>query len=191
VKIRRLKIRNVLLILSAVTIPAAAAEYSLPLTPDNTKIEWTPGDVLHTVHGTFSLKSRTITFDPDSGKAGGQVVVDVASGKSGSEARDRRMHANVLESAKYPEAVFYSRPDGKLEVPGTSNMKLYGVFRIHGADQETAMDVQTKSGEDRMDATIAFDVPYVAWGMKVPSTFILKVNKSVRLGIKVSGALSH
>ncbi|HVW87362.1 MAG TPA: YceI family protein, partial [Bryobacteraceae bacterium] len=86
------------LLLALLAIPAFAADYSLQLTPDNTNIDWTLGDVLHTVHGTFRLKHGAITFDPDTGKAAGEVVVDVQSGESGSGARDRRMHANVLES---------------------------------------------------------------------------------------------
>ncbi len=64
------------------------------------------------------------------------------------------MHSGVLESAKYPEAFVPDRVDGKLAVPGTSNVKLHGIFRIHGGDHETTMDVQTRSGPDQIDATI-------------------------------------
>ena len=85
---------------------ASAADYSFELKPDNTKIQFTLEDALHTVHGSFSLKRGTIDFSTDTGKASGQVVIDATSGESGSNARDSRMHANVLESKKYPEAVF-------------------------------------------------------------------------------------
>ena len=59
---------------------AAARCLFLPLSafwisPENTKIEWTLSDVLHAVHGTFQLKSGSVHFDPDRGKAGGDVVV--------------------------------------------------------------------------------------------------------------------
>jgi len=40
--------------------PAFCGEYSLQLTPDNTRIEWTLSDVLHAVHGTFELKRGTM-----------------------------------------------------------------------------------------------------------------------------------
>ena len=180
-----------LLTLAAFAIPACAARYSLELKPENTNLAWTLGDVLHTVHGTFNLKSGVIDFETDTGAASGRVVIDVTSGDSGSDARDRKMHANVLESAKYPEAVFTpDRLEGKLTVPGTSNVKLEGVFLIHGVEHRMTMTVEAKATEDYVNASIAFDVPYVAWGMKDPSNFILKVNKIVQFSVHSAGALT-
>ncbi len=177
--------------LLAGAIPACAARYSLTLKPDDTKLAWTLGDVLHTVHGTFRLKRGAIDFDTETGAASGRVVIDVTSGNSDNEARDRRMHANVLESAKYPEAVFTpDRIEGRLAVPGASKVKLHGVFVIHGATHEITMDVEAKAADDRMNAAISFEVPYVAWGMKDPSNFLLKVNKSVQFSFEWDGVLS-
>jgi polyisoprenoid-binding protein YceI len=185
-----MKIGSSLVLLAALAAPAFCSEYSLQLTPDNTTILWTLTDVLHAVHGTFELKRGSIRFDPDSGKAGGQVVVDIASGESGGRARDRRMHKTVLESSKYADALFTpDRLEGKLAMPGTSNLKLHGMFRIHGAEHELTMDVQAKIESQRITAEIAFDVPYVAWGMKNPSTLILKVGKKVQVAIHASTAL--
>ena len=179
-----------LLALAAFAIPAFAADYSFDLKPETTKIQWTLGDVLHTVHGTFKLKRGRIDFDPETGKASGQVVVDVASGDSGSEARDHRMHANVLESAKYPEAVFApGRVEGTLAVPGASSVKVHGTFTIHGAVHEVTMNVETTATGDQLRTTMAFEIPYVAWGMKDPSNILLKVNKSVQMSIETTGAL--
>jgi polyisoprenoid-binding protein YceI len=181
---------RILLSLAIVTVPALPAQYSFELTPENTKIQWTLSDVLHTVHGTFNLKRGRIDFDTDNNKASGQMVVDVASGNSGSEARDHRMHANVLESAKYPEATFIpDRIDGALAVPGTSTLKLHGTFTIHGATHEITMDIQTKADSNQINATLAFEIPYVAWGMKDPSNFLLKVNKTVSVSIESAGTL--
>jgi polyisoprenoid-binding protein YceI len=183
-------LRTFSLLLALTAAPACAADYVITLKPDNTKIHFTLADVLHTVNGTFALKSGTIVFDPDSGKASGKVVVDVAGGESGSEARDKRMHANVLESAKYPEATFApSRIDGAVPLQGTSNVKLYGVFTIHGASHEVMMDTRVTTTSDKLDATIQFDIPYVSWGMKDPSNFLLKVNKTVHLTIDIAAPL--
>ena len=129
-----------------------------------------------------------VTFDPDSGKAGGSVVVDVASGESGSGARDSRMHANVLESAKYPEAVFLpDRVEGKLAPEGLSALKIHGLFRIHGGEHEVTMDAQAMVTGGVVSGDVTFDIPYVAWGMKDPSNFLLRVGKTVRMNIHVSG----
>jgi polyisoprenoid-binding protein YceI len=185
-----MRIKNAFLALAVFVLPAFAADYSLDLRPENTKVQWTLGDVLHTVHGTFKLKQGTIDFNTESGKASGEVVVDVASGNSGSDARDSGMHANVLESAKYPEAVFVPfRVEGTLSVPGTSNVKVHGTLTIHGAAHEVTMEVQSTTTAGQIRATMSFEIPYVAWGMKDPSHFILKVNKTVQLSIEAVGPL--
>jgi polyisoprenoid-binding protein YceI len=168
-----------------------AADYRLQLNSDTTQVNWTLGDVLHTVHGTFKLKRGEILFDPETGKAGGQVIVDATSGNSGSGARDGRMHKNVLESAKYPEIVFTpDRVEGKIDMAGASDVKLHGTFRIHGADHELTAQVHVIAKPDQMDSTIKFEVPFVAWGMKDPSTLFLKVNKTVEIEMQSSGRVS-
>jgi polyisoprenoid-binding protein YceI len=167
-----------------------AAEYRVELKPENTKVAWTLSDVLHTVHGTFVLKQGRVEFDTQSGKVTGQAVVDVLSGDSGSEARDKKMHAKVLESVQFPEAIFTpDRMEGTVAVPGSSTCKLHGMFSLHGAVHEMTMDVQTNATADHINITMSFDVPYVAWGLKDPSTFVLKVGKSVHVSIETSGAL--
>src|ERR1700730_2135863 len=83
-------------LLGAATIPAQ--ETALQIDPDRTKVEFTLGDVLHTVHGTFLLTRGNIRFDTATGKASGELVVDATSGESGSSARDKRMHSNILQS---------------------------------------------------------------------------------------------
>jgi hypothetical protein len=55
-----------------------------------------PGGLLHTAHGTFKVKDATVRFDPASGRASGQIGVDVRSGETGESARDRQMHDSVL-----------------------------------------------------------------------------------------------
>jgi hypothetical protein len=42
-----------------------------------------------------------------------------------------------------------------------------------------------------LDAEIKFEVPFVAWGMKDPSTLILRVNKSVEIVLRATGRLSQ
>ena len=185
-----MKIQGILSSLLLLAMPALGAQYTLDLQPANTKVLFTLPDALHTVHGSFNLKGGNIDFDTETGKASGQVAVDVTSGNSGSDARDSRMHANVLESKKYPEAVFApDRVEGTLSVPGSSSVKVHGTFTIHGAAHEMTMDVHLSCTPEQAHATMSFDLPYVAWGMKDPSNFLLKVNKSAQMTIDTSGSL--
>ncbi len=186
-----MSVRNVLLVafvLAAVDCRAASL-LSLELDPAKTEVQFTLHDVLHTVHGTFKLKKGSIHWDPDSGKASGEIVVDVTSGDSGSSARDSRMHKQVLESQRYPEATFTAdRVDGKLAPQGQSQLEVHGVLKIHGADHELTLHFQVDRAGGQYAASTHFTIPYVQWGMKDPSNFVLKVDKTVDMDIKTATA---
>jgi polyisoprenoid-binding protein YceI len=158
-----------------------------PLAVDSTQttVEFTLGSVLHTVHGEFHLKRGTLSFDPLSGKISGELVVDAASGESGNAARDKRMHAAILESAKYPEIAFRpDRVDGKVAPDGKSQVQLHGVFTIHGAEHEILFPATVDAASGQYTVSGAFEVPYVSWGMKNPSTLLLRVNDKVAITIR-------
>jgi polyisoprenoid-binding protein YceI len=175
-----------LVLLAPLVLPAA--EYRFEMNPQTTNIEWTLGATLHTVHGTFKLKRGEIRFDTANGKASGEVVVDAASGESGNHSRDNRMRSHVLESEKYPEVSFIpDRFEGTVDMAGTSDVKLHGVFRIHGESHELTIPVPVTARENQLDAKLNFDVPFVAWGMKDPSTMFLRVAKSVHIEIHGTG----
>ncbi len=174
------------LAVTAAGSPAATLS-SINLDPAKTDVQFTVHDVLHTVHGTFKLKKGSISFDPDSGQASGEIVVDVTSGASGSDARDSRMHKEILESRRYPEATFTpGRVDGKLAQQGSSQMDVHGVFKIHGVDHELTLHFQVERAGDQYTASTHFVIPYVQWGMKNPSNFLLKVDKTVDMDIKTT-----
>lgn len=157
----------------------------LEFDPAQTKVEFTLADVLHTVQGTFKLKQGGIRIDAATGAVSGEIVVDATSGDSGSGARDRRMHANILDSGRYPEIVF--RPDrleGTVPKQGAASLKMHGMFRIHGADHEITLPVEVEAGDGQYTATLHFVVPYVQWGMKNPSTLILRVSDKVNITVK-------
>ena len=164
--------------------PTLGQEIALDLDPARTIVEFTLADVLHTVHGNFKLKHGAIRFDPATGKISGEVVVDAASGESGSPARDRRMHKNILESERYPEIVFTpDHVEGTVAPVGVSQVQVHGTFRIHGAGHELTLPVQVRIANGQATATTHFTVPYVKWGMKNPSNLFLRVSEKVDIGI--------
>lgn len=170
---------------------ACAQETTVVLDPAATRVDFTLGDVLHTVRGSFHLKSGAITFDPASGRASGAMIVDARSGDSGSAARDRRMHQNILESERYPEIVFVpDRIEGPVAVAGPSTVKVHGVFTIHGTPHELTLPVQVAFSPSGLSVNTNFVVPYVSWGIKNPSTFLLRVDKTVEIAIHATGRLA-
>jgi polyisoprenoid-binding protein YceI len=180
----------VLTLLAALAISSAAQSTAFQLDPTQTSVKFTLGDVLHTVHGTFHLKRGALQFEPASGKISGEIVVDAKSGESGSGARDRKMHKEVLESEQYPEIAF--RPDrieGAVASQGKSSVKVHGMFNIHGVDREIIVPADVDMSSDRWTATVHFTVPYEKWGMKNPSTLFLRVNDSVEIDLVAAGSV--
>lgn len=160
-------------------------QVTVRLEPVNTHVAFTLGAALHTVHGTFRLKSGAITFDPATGKAEGTLVVDAASGQSGNHSRDSKMNREVLEVEKFPEITFTAHDVvGKLADTGPSHLEVRGVFRIHGQDHSLVLAVDVQSEAGVAEAITKFEVPYVAWGMKNPSVMFLKVSDKVEIAIQ-------
>lgn len=171
------------LLAAADSIPAT--ETVLEIDPALTKVGFTLADVLHTVHGTFTLKRGTIRFDPLTGKASGELVVDAASGNSGSPVRDRRMNASILEANRYPEIAFRpDRVDGRVAPQGTSQIELHGIFLIHGTEHQITLPLQVEASGGKYNASGRFAVPYVKWGMKNPSTLLLRVSDKVEIDVQ-------
>ena len=165
-----------------------AQQIQVTLDPTQTKIEWTLGDVLHTVHGTFKLKSGMVMYDAKSGDASGSIIVDATSGESGNHSRDKKMHKDVLESGPYPEFTFFPKHlTGGVTEQGTSNIQVEGTFRIHGADHDLTLSIPVQKNGDEIRATTSFAVPYQAWGMKNPSTLFLKVDDKVGVSLSTVG----
>ena len=174
-----------------ISIAALAQQTQITLDPAQTKVSWTLGDVLHTVEGTFKLKSGNIVFDPKTGDASGQIVVDAKSGESGNDKRDAKMQKEVLESSRYPEITFLPKHvTGNVPTQGSSALQVQGIFRIHGGDHEMTLSFAVQAEGSRATATTKFVVPYEAWGMKNPSVMFLKVENKVEISISAVGTVS-
>ncbi len=174
-------------LLSSRLLIAAAApgqEIVLDLDTARTTVQFTLADVLHTVHGDFKVKHGVIRFDPATGKISGEVAVDAASGESGSDGRDSRMHKNILESGRFQDILFVpDRVEGTVAPQGSSQVQVYGKFQIHGAAHDIMVPVQVQITDGKATAKMHFTIPYVKWGMKNPSTFLLRVSDKVDIDI--------
>jgi len=165
-----------------------AREVDITLDPAKTQIRWTLGDVLHTVHGTFKLKSGSVHLDLQTGVMTGLLVADATSGESGNTARDQQMHQRILESSRYQTITF--RPahlKGSFDPTKDQPLTVDGVFNLHGQDHPLQLPVNVHPHSNEMSLATHFDVPYVQWGLKDPSTFILRVDKDVSIDIEATG----
>ncbi|MGA3293372.1 MAG: YceI family protein [Candidatus Acidiferrales bacterium] len=196
----RTAVRSVVFFAAVCTLALAPAlraqEAVVTLDPAATKIDFTLGATLHTVHGTFKLKSGEIRFDPATGKASGAVIVDATSGYTDNSSRDKKMHAEILESAKFPEILFMpnhvSGPLGDLLFgKGTAQLQVAGVIRLHGQDHDVTLAISVEPATNgQLHAAARFAVPYIQWGLKNPSTFVLRVSDTVNLDIDAAARIA-
>ncbi len=185
-----------MVVLSALPQHAApqtpASEIVLGIDPSQSKVHWTLGSTVHTVHGSFAFKKGTVQLDTSTGKASGEIVVDAASGNSGNDGRDKKMHKEVLESGRYAEVIF--RPDrveGKITPQGIFTVQVHGLFVLHGSEHELTVPVQAEFAGDHWTGSAKFNVPFIDWGLKNPSNFFLKVNHAVEIDLELKGSLQN
>ncbi len=168
-----------------------AEELAVELDPAKTQIAFVLTDVLHTVRGTFQLKQGHITFDPATGAVAGDVIVDAASGNSGSATRDKRMTKDILEAQRYHEVRFTpTKLAGPVSLSSPSTVQVTGLFLIHGQTHEITIPMQVEVSQQELKATGKLIVPYVEWGMKNPSNFLLKVNDKVEISLTAVGQVT-
>jgi len=182
-----------LLILCALlhALLAQAQQKTFTLDPTQTTVNFTVDSTLHTVHGDFRLKRGSIQFDNATGQAGGEIVVDSASGLSGSDGRDKKMHKDILESPKYSDIVFTPQHmKGTVAAEGKSQIEVEGVLTMHGKSKPATMPlkVQLQGGAGTADSS--FTVKYLEYGMKNPSTFILRVSDKVEIHVHATGRMA-
>jgi polyisoprenoid-binding protein YceI len=189
------KIRGILatlVILGAQLALAQNRSLKVLLDPAQTEIHWKLGG-LHPTHGTFKLKSGEFLFNPATGIAEGEILVDATTGESGNPDRDKRMHDEVLESNRYPAIFFHpTQIKGSFKSgEGTQELQGEGTFNIHGADHPLELPLKVQVAAGMVTATTRFTVPYVEWGMKNPSKFLVRVSKQVEIEVTAKGTIKQ
>lgn len=177
----------------AVTATSVAAQqYAVTLDPAQTTIVYALDSTLHTVHGTFKLKSGEIHFDSSTGKASGVIVVDATTGDSGNDSRDKKMHQQILESKKYPEITFTPQKiTGTFNPQAASQLTLDGIFQLKGQDHPLTATIAVDLPQGAaLHATVHFTIPYVKWGLKDASTWLLKASDTVALEMQATAKLT-
>jgi polyisoprenoid-binding protein YceI len=188
-----MKTRLVVLCAVALSLSRTAASQSVfELDTQQSRVTFTLPATMHTVHGTFAVKSGTVRFDPRSGTATGTIVLDATSGRTGNDGRDRKMHREILESGKFPEiGLTVRRLTGEVPTEGRSQVTMEGTIALHGASHAVSLTVPIEVHGGQATGSASFAVPYVAWGLKNPSTFLLHVSETVTVEIHAVGRLTR
>jgi polyisoprenoid-binding protein YceI len=170
---------------------AFAQQQTFTVNPGTSSVGFALTGTGHEVHGTFHVSSGTILFDRTVPQMSGKVVVSAGSGESGDNGRDKNMHQKVLETDRFADIIFQPQSyTGALAATGDSTIQVSGTFTLHGTQHDLTVPMQIHIDGQNLTAKGSFVVPYVKWGLKDPSIFILKVAKEVHIELTLQGALS-
>jgi polyisoprenoid-binding protein YceI len=183
--------RTLLAALPLLCTPFALAQHqAFNINPDSSTVAFTLGGH-DTTNGTFRIAKGVVNFDPSSPNLSGLVDVTAASGNSGNASRDKKMTTQVLEATKFADVTFVPQTyTGTLTPTGDSTLQVTGIFTLHGTPHTITVPMQIHIDGAKCTAKAHFVVPYVQWGLKDPSIFILKVAKEVDVNLTLVGFLA-
>lgn len=172
--------------------PSALAQHeTFNIDINTSKVAFSLSDPLHSVHGTFHVQGGTVDFNRGSTDISGNVIVSAGSGNSGSESRDHKMTTDILDAPKFATVSFAPHSyQGTIAAAGDSTIQVTGTFTLHGTPHELTVPMEIHIDGTNCIAKTHFNVPYVSWGLKDPSNFLLKVDKEVGIDLTLVGRLS-
>ena len=170
---------------------ASAQHQAFTVNPDASQVAFSLGGNAHHVNGTFHVQSGHIDFDRGAATISGSVVVAAGSGNSDEPSRDKKMNTDVLDVAHFADVSFAPKSyQGTIAASGDSTLQVTGVFTLHGTPHDLTVPMQIRIEGTSLTAKTHFVVPYVQWGLKDPSIFILKVAKEVDIDLTLAGSVS-
>ena len=184
--------RSLLIALSLLCTTFAVAQHqTLTLDPDASSVKFLVASNHDPTNGTFHVSKGVVAFDPKSPTMSGLIVVDATSGNSDNRSRDKKMTAQVLEAAKFADVTFAPQTyQGTLAPSGASTLLVTGIFTLHGTPHPLTLPMQIQIDGSKCTAKAHFSVPFVDWGLKDPSWFVLKVAKEVDINLTLTGSIS-
>jgi len=170
---------------------AIAQHQTFTVDPNASQVAWSLGGNGHHVAGTFHVQNGSIDFDTTAHTISGSVVVAAGSGNSGEPSRDKKMNKDVLDVEHYSEIVFTPQKfEGTVAPTGDSTIQVSGTFTLHGTPHDLTVPMQIHIDAGALTAKTHFVLPYVKWGLKDPSVFILKVAKEVDIDLTLTGKVT-
>ncbi len=138
--------------------------------------------------GTTSDISGAIVVSPDGTfiPEESSITVNLASIRSDQDRRDNYVRQRVLETARYPSAVFVPTETRGLDVStlesGGTTFELVGDLTVHGVTKQVVWNVTATLTGDTLIGTATTEFTFEDFGMTVPSVMVvLSVDDNIRL----------
>ena len=100
------------------------------------------------------------------------------------------MKKETLDAPHFAEVSFVPHSyQGTLALKGDSTIQVTGTFTLHGAPHELTVPMEVHMDGTNCTVKTHFKIPYVQWGLKDPSNFVLRVGKDVDIDLLLVGSL--
>jgi len=183
---------SILAILPLVLAPGAFAQHqTFTVNAAASQVTFLLGGSDHGTHGTFHVQNGIVDFDRSTPRMSGSIVVAAGSGDTGNKSRDHKMTTEVLDAANFAEITFTPQSyQGTIAAAGDSTIQVSGIFTLHGTPHNITVPMQIHIEGVDLTAKTQLVIPYVKWGLKDPSIFILKVAKEVNVDLTLTGRIN-
>jgi len=181
----------ILIWLSLVPCGVHAQQQRMSIDPAKSEVHFKLDDPLHSVEGTFRVQQGSVMFDAQGGRISGLITVDAGSGDSGNGSRDKKMKNDELKAPTFSTVTFAPKSySGTLALTGDSTITVDGAITLLGTPHDISVPMQVHLDGAQCKATGSFVIPYVKWGMKDPSNFVLRVGKEVTVNLVLVGSIA-
>ncbi len=182
---------SILILLAATALPALGGASVLQLDPKTTRVTFELPATGHDVEGVVGLERGEVDFDPASGAASGEIVLDAAGAETGNGSRDKTMRQDVLDVLQFPTIRFLpAKIVGTVPEQGTGAVTLHGIIELHGAQHPLALPARITVENGVVAAEATFQIPYQDWGLHDPSVLFLRVARIVEVTVHAKGTLA-
>jgi len=163
---------------SAAAKPANAE--TLPITTDNSKVEFVAAKVTRSHNGSFKKFSGTIDL-VNNKPEDSRVSIDIEANSVETDEPDLTKHLQTpdfFDVAKFPKATFTST---KLEPAGGSNYNITGNFDLHGVKKAITFPAMIQVAPDNVTVSAEFSINRKDWNLTYPG----KADDLIRDGVVI------
>lgn len=164
----------------------AAASETLPITPDNSKIDFVASKVTRSHNGSFKQFNGKVELQ--GGLAGnGRVSIDIEAASVITDEPDLTAHlktADFFDVTKFPKATFTST---KIEAGSANDQyNVIGNFELHGMKQSISFPATIQVAPDAVSVNAEFSINRRDFGLVYPGKAddLIRDNVVIKLTIK-------
>jgi polyisoprenoid-binding protein YceI len=154
---------------------------SLPITPENSKIDFVAAKVTRSHNGSFKSFSGSIDLVNNAAEQS-RVTIDIEANSVVTDEPDLTEHLQTpdfFDVAKFPKATFTSTKIEPATSGGTHNIT--GNFELHGIKKSISFPATIQIAADKVTVNAEFAIDRKDWGLVYPG----KADDLIRDGVVI------